>query len=268
MEITPITNINKKKGLSHYLAVFLYKTGGATELLIVVLVWFFIFKDGLISVELTKGEMITYLVTGNIIGFITGYLLERMVVLGIAGDDSGLLIHRPLKFFSKIFVNGFGRNFVPFIMVIIFNLGILYYFKESLVVNYEKMHLLVIFLMVLLAFVTEVLFAYLLRFFVFWFFETSDRYNILIRFKKMISGNYFPLNFLPAVFVNISMIMPFSYAFYVPTQLYLKKISLYDGYFGLVIQLGWVFLLYGLIRFVWIRKLNKQQALDKQEEEI
>lgn len=260
MEIKPIANITEKKGLPHYLAVFLYKTGGAAELLIVVLVWVFIFKDGLISVELTKGEMITYLVTGNIIGFITGYLLERMVVSGIVGDDSNLLIHRPVKFFSKIFINGFGRNFIPFVLVIIFNLGILYYFKESLVVNFEMMYLLVIFTMVFFAFVTEVLFAYLLRMFVFWFFESNDRYNILIRFKKMISGNYFPLNFLPPFFVGLSFVMPFSYAFYVPTQLYLKKMNLSDGCFGLIIQTGWIILLYSLIRYIWLRKFNKQQV--------
>lgn len=260
MDIKPIINITEKKGVMRYLGIFLYKTGGAVELLIVVFVWVLIFRDDLLSVNLTKGEMITYLVTGNLIGLLTGYLLERMVVWGISSDDSRLLIHRPVKFFGKIFKNGFGRNFIPFILVILFNLGILYYFKDNLVVNFDAMYLAVIFIMVLLAFVTEVLFAYLLRFFVFWFFESNDRYNILIRLKKIVSGNYFPINFLPPVYVSLSLVLPFSYAFFVPTQLYLKKMSLIDGYFGLVIQVGWIILFYSLIRFFWIRKLNKQQS--------
>jgi len=111
--------------------------------------------------------------------------------------------------------------------------------------------------MITLAFLTEFLLSVLSRQFVFWTFASTDAATILIRIRKLLAGNYLPLNLISPLFLQISLFLPFSYSFFVPTQLFLKKIDIKYGLIGLLIQATWIVLLFFLIKLV-----NKNKRLN------
>ena len=133
--------------------------------------------------------------------------------------------------------------------------------KFTLVFPFDSVYLLVIFIMLVLAFVTELLLSYLVGLIAFWTDEVDGLYRTIERVEKFFSGGYFPLSILPAGFVNASFLLPFAYSFYVPAQLYLKKIDLATGLKGILVQLAWIVLLYGLVRVVWERGLRKYEGI-------
>jgi ABC-2 type transport system permease protein len=261
-KFAPIDQPVQKKGLFYYARVFIYKTSNILEVLIILLLWLIIFADKSILGGFTRQEIITYIIAGNLIGLISGYFLHRIIASDIYDQNSKLLVYKPIKYFFLILPRGFGKNFLPFIIAVIFHLIVLYFFLDYFVINFNILHLSVIALMVILAFIIEFLLAYLLNLFVFWTFEAKDPYKILVRLKKFLAGAYFPLSLLSPVFVSVSLTLPFAYSFFVPMELYLEKIDLATGLRGMIVQIIWIVVIYAIIQLTWSRQIKKK--LEKQ----
>ncbi len=249
-QIKEIKDISPKKGFFYYLKIFFYKLGVFSELFLIFAVWWFIFHKNFEFKNISREELITYLIVANFIGMISSYFFGKIAVLGISSETSKTLIYSPMLFFKRLMLKTLGINFFPFLAMIFFQSMLFYFFHHYFVVNFDKKYLLTIFLMLFLSFIIELLYMYILRMLVFWFFELKARYNLIVRLKKILAGNYFPIDILPVIFVKISLILPFSYAFFVPYELYLKKISLEKAYYGIVIEIFWIFFFYFLIRVI------------------
>jgi ABC-2 type transport system permease protein len=135
------------------------------------------------------------------------------------------------------------------------------FFFKLMIFNFNLVYLLLILIMLVLAFLTELLLAYLVGLIAFWTDEAEGLYNSVENLKRLFSGGYFPLSLLPAIFLNISFLLPFAYSFYIPTQVYLKKISIDQGVKGLGVQLAWIVVLSLVIRFVWNKGIKKYEAV-------
>ncbi len=135
------------------------------------------------------------------------------------------------------------------------------FFYKILVLNFDPLYLILITAMVILAFIIELLLSYLVGLIAFWTDDVDGIYATIERIKKFFSGGYFPINLLPAAFIKASFLMPFAYSFFVPTQLYLKKIDIATGLRGLFVQIAWIMVLYLLIQIVWKRGLRKYEGV-------
>jgi ABC-2 type transport system permease protein len=118
-----------------------------------------------------------------------------------------------------------------------------------------------IFAMVLLAFITELFISFLVGLIAFWTDEIDGIFDSIIKLRTIFAGAYFPINILPLFFVKLSYALPFAYSFFVPTQLYLNKISLLDGLRGIFIQIAWIVMLYLIIKLVWRCGLKKYESV-------
>jgi len=81
-----------------------------------------------------------------------------------------------------------------------------------------------------------------------------------MRLKKILAGNYFPLNILPMAFVSISMFLPFAYSFFVPAQLYLNKINQAQAIKGIGVQIIWIVIFFIIIKIAWKKKVRDLKA--------
>ena len=249
---------NKERPIIRIKKAFL-KFSSQLETLIILVLWLLAFTQDISWTGLNREELITYLLIGNIIGLMTGYLLYRLINEDLRHEDPELLLYNPLKFLGRIVHKSLIKNFLPFLIAISFQLLLLSYLVGLNILHTEINILIIVLLMVTLAFITELLLAYLLNLFVFWTIESPDLYRIFLRFKKALAGNYFPLTILPVWFTSLSLLFPFAYSFYIPTQLYLKQIPLSQGITGLFIQLVWIALLFAAIKLIWIRKKIKSK---------
>lgn len=102
--------------------------------------------------------------------------------------------------------------------------------------------------------------SYLIGLVAFWTDEVDGLYATHERLRKIFSGGYFPISILPVFFVNLSYALPFAYSFFVPAQLYLKKIDLAAGIRGIFVQITWIIVLYFLSNWVWRRGLKRYEG--------
>lgn len=256
-----IINIYWQRTLTYRSVIIAYRVGEMAEVLILILMWSSIYDKQDVIKGFTLPEMITYVLIGNLFSVITRNFLTNVVAHDIKEGRLSAFLLQPISYFYFILSRELGRLSVAFFMSVSSQVVIILFFLNKFILNSDIIYISVILLMVILAFITEILISYLIGLIAFWADEVDGIYATVDRLRKFFSGGYFPLNFLPPVFVTASFSLPFAYSFFVPAQLYLKKIDISAGIRGLFIQLIWIALLYGIIRILWKRGLKKYEGV-------
>jgi ABC-2 type transport system permease protein len=118
------------------------------------------------------------------------------------------------------------------------------------------------------AFAVSLVLTALLQFFIsytmamlaFWMLEISTFIFILFAFEYIASGHLFPLDLLPPALQHALYFTPFPSMLSTPIGIYMGKISGAGIWRGLLMQLLWLLLAYGLARFAWRRGIRKYAA--------
>ena len=103
--------------------------------------------------------------------------------------------------------------------------------------------------------------SYAMAMLAFWVLEVSTFIFILFAFEYMASGHLFPLDILPPALGQVLLYTPFPYQLYFPISIYMGKTHGAELAQGLLLQIGWVVLAYGLARFAWRRGIRHYSAV-------
>lgn len=250
-----------QRALTYRFTVLAYRIGEIMEVFILILMWSAIYGEQELIKGFTLEEMITYVLAGSFFHVVTRNFLEDIVSRDIKDGTLSIYLVKPMGYLSYILTQEIGRISLATILSAISQATVIVFFASTFLWNSDAAYLIVILIMVLLAFAVELLLAYLIGLIAFWTDEVLGLYSTIGRVKKFFSGGYFPLSLLPTFFVEISFFLPFAYSFFIPAQLYLKKISLSDGLWGLLVQVCWIILLYLVIRIVWNRGIKKYEGV-------
>lgn len=256
-----IVNAFWQRALTYRFTVLAYRIGEMVEILVLILMWTAIYGEEHAIKGFTLKEMITYILIGNLFHTMIRNFLANLVASDIKDGRLSMFLIKPIGYFGYILSREIGRISLTTIMSALSQLLIILFFFNSFIWNFEAAPLLLILIIVILAFINELLLAYLIGLIAFWTDEVDGMYSTIERVKKFFSGGYFPLNLLPQVFINVSSFLPFAYSFYIPSQIYLKKVDLSVGIKGIAVQLLWIFLLFILIKIVWARGLRKYEGV-------
>lgn len=250
-----------QRGLTYRFTVFAYRVGEMAEVVALVLMWTAIYGNEKIIRGFTLPEMITYILIGNLFSGLTRNFLAELMARDIKDGGLSMFLLRPMGYFSYIFFREVGRISLTTVMSLIGQGLVILFFLKSFIFNFDALYLLLIIVMIILAFTFEMLLAYLLGLVAFWTDEVHGLYSTFDRLEKFFAGGYFPLSLLPATFVSISYFLPFGYSFFVPAQLYLKKADLALGVRGILIQIIWIVVLYGIVKIVWKKGLKRYEGV-------
>jgi ABC-2 type transport system permease protein len=124
---------------------------------------------------------------------------------------------------------------------------------------------------VMLAFVTSLLFAFLLGFFLeaamgmigFWFLEVSSLLFVYMLLNFFLSGHMFPLdmlNDLAEPWRTLVWLIPLQYLAYFPAAVFLQKIEGPDLWLGLAIEAGWILFFIVACRVAYARGVRRYSA--------
>jgi len=250
-----------QKSLTYRFTILAYRIGEVGETLALILMWSAIYDSQKMIGEFTLPEMITYILIGNFFHAIVRNFLSMQVAQDIKEGRLSTFLVKPMRYFDYILIQEIGRISFITIMSILSAALIILFFTNTFIQNFDIAYLSVITIMIVLAFINELLIAYLVGLIAFWTDEVDGIYATIDRIKKFFSGGYFPISLLPAIFVQVSFVLPFAYSFFVPAQLYLKKLDLSVGLKGLLVQIVWIIALYGIINVVWKHGLKKYEGV-------
>ncbi len=250
-----------QRALTHRFDMLMYRVGEVSELLMLVLMWTAIFGGQETIKGFTLQEMITYLLVGNFFGALVRNYLSEIVARDIRDGALSMSLVRPVSYFRFVIAREIGRISMATTFSALTTTLVIVFFSSRFLWNTDICFGILILCMLILAFCVELLLSYLVGLLAFWVDEVDGIFSSISRLRNFFSGGYFPLNLLPTLFVQISFCLPFAYSFFVPAQLYLKKMSLIQGMQGLLVQVVWLVLLYVVIQVVWKRGLKKYEGV-------
>lgn len=250
-----------QRNLTYRFTVLTYRVGEIAELFILILMWTAIYSSGTSIIKgFTLNEMITYVLVGNLCAVAVRNFLPSFVSRDINEGRLSIFLVKPIPYIKYVFINELGRAFLATAISFISQIVITLFFFSRIVVNTDSKYIALIILMVLLAFVIELLIGFLIGSIAFWTDEVEGIQTSMDRVRRFFSGGYFPLSLLPTTLATFCIYLPFAYSFFVPAQLYLKKIDLYQGMQGIGVQILWIIVLSILLNFVWKRGLRRYEA--------
>lgn len=250
-----------QRALTYRFTVLAYRIGEIGEMLVLILMWSAIYGGQKIIGGLTLQEMITYILIGNFFNVIIRNFLSSVIARDIKDGRLSMFLIKPMSYFSYILSQEIGRISLSTMMSVLSSVIVIVFFINTFIWSFDVAYFLVIVAMVILAFITELLISYLIGLIAFWTDEVDGIYATIDRIKKFFSGGYFPINLLPLMFLQVSFALPFAYSFFIPAQLYLKKLDLSVGLKGLLVQIVWIFIFYGIIKIVWGRGLKRYEGV-------
>jgi len=238
-----------------------FRTGNLLEVLVQLIIWSAIFRSTNIIKGYTYEMMMTYIIIGWLILFLTStYDLNVGVSRDIHMGNLSKYIVRPLSYIRYITVYSIGRSSFSMLSGLAIQVLILVSYIDKIVWTGHIPSILLIVIMVILGYFIELFLSIIIGLLAFWFTEVNGLYFALGVVRKLLSGAYFPISLLPASYLTLSKMFPFVYTFFVPTQLFIGKISFSEGLLGLAIEIVWVLILYGLIKLIWNRGLHKYEG--------
>lgn len=247
--------------LNFRFTIWAYRVGEMAEVLVLILMWSAIYAGGGGIIKgFSLNEMITYVLVGNFVAAIIRNFLPSGVSRDINEGRLSMYLVKPISYIKYTFINEIGRaGFITLAAIGTQGLMILF-FLDRVVLNTDWRYIVLIALMVFFAFIIEMLLGFLVGTIAFWTEEVEGIQSTIDRIKRFFSGGYFPLSLLPVALATVSTYLPFAYSFFVPAQLYLKKIDLQAGIVGLGIQLIWIILLSIIVSVVWKEGLKRYEA--------
>jgi ABC-2 type transport system permease protein len=241
--------------------VISYRIGEMFEVFFLILLWSAIYSTQDVLKGYNLREMLTYILFGALITVVVRNWMYEVVSKDIKDGTLSQFLVKPISYLRYMLFREIGRISLAFILSVSTQLFMILIFSDRFIFNTSYLYLLEILVMVGLAFITEMFLSYLIGMVAFWTDEVDGIFTTLDRLKRFFAGGYFPINLLPAIYIKISFILPFGYSFFVPAQLYLKKMDLATGLKGILVQIVWIILLYLIIKLVWRRGLKRYEGV-------
>ncbi|MFA6285256.1 MAG: ABC-2 family transporter protein [Parcubacteria group bacterium] len=241
---------------------FTYRIGNIFEILVQIIIWTAIFQKAAIIKGYTYQEMMTYIIIGWLVSFLmANFGFESFISDHIQRGELSNFLSKPIDYVNYLIVLSIGRASFTLAVAFLANILIVLLFRNSFIFSKNIFVWLILLAMILMGYFIKLFLSILIGFISFWTTDNSGIFYSINTLSKFLSGAYFPINILPAAFLNFSLALPFIYTFYLPAQLYLGKISILQGLQGLGLETIWVAILYCAIKVVWKMGLKKYESV-------
>lgn len=250
-----------QRGLTYRFTVLSYRIGEIAEMVILFLMWTALYKNQEIIQGFTLREMLTYIIIGNLFRVMVRNFLPTFMANEIKDGKLSMYLVQPIHYFAYTFSRELGRLSFASLISVVSQTFVVVLFHQYIIFNIDLPRLGVLIVMLCLAFFIELLISFLIGCVTFWTDEIDGLFESVRKLERFFAGEYFPLSFLPTVLAQASVLLPFAYSFFIPTQLYLGKITIAQGVQGIIVQLVWIVILAGVVQIVWKKGLKKYEGV-------
>jgi len=239
-----------------------FRLANLLEISAQLIIWTVVFQSQTIVSGYTYREMISYVLIGWLILFLTGsYGFEDKIARDIHRGTLSNSLLKPVSYLKYISVLSLGRVSLALFSSVIM-CGILFFLFRNIVLAPAGISsVLLMAAMVVCGYFIKLFLSILTGFIAFWTINIGGPYYSISVLIKFLSGAYFPINLLPNLFLNISLAFPFVYTLFFPVQIYLGKLSIADGLKGLGTEIIWLGLLYLGIKIMWKYGIKKYEGV-------
>ena len=251
-----------QRQMTYRINQFTFRIGNVFDILMQIIVWTAIFQ----STSSVKGynyrEIMIYIIIGWLLTFLmTNFGFESIISRHVQKGELSNFLSKPIDYVNYLIFLSIGRSSFSLSVAFLMNMMLLLIFRKNFIFSADIFMWFILVTMVLAGYFVKLFLSILVGFISFWTVDNEGMFYSIKTLERFLGGVYFPLNILPAIFLKISLVLPFVYTFYFPAQLYLGKISVLQGLLGLGTEIAWLAVLYFAMRIVWKLGIRKFESV-------
>lgn len=239
----------------------LWRTRVILNMLITYYLWSSVYLSSSSVFGYGQSQMLTYVL---LLILINGFVLStQSLKIGEEinwGVLSGYLV-RPLNYISYYLVRDLADKSVNLIFSVLEIFILLSVLKPPVIIQTNFYWLFIFTLSLLSACMLYFEISLVLSFLGFWIHDTWPTRFVFFILISFLAGNYFPLDILPTGVFHLLTFSPFTYLIYFPLKIYLGQLSPTAVYSGFIINAIWLWLIYLLLRYMWMKGLKSYSAV-------
>ncbi|MCU0679061.1 MAG: ABC-2 family transporter protein [Planctomycetes bacterium] len=256
-----IINTEFERQMTYRIDFFGFRLANFLEIASQLVIWTVIYNKTEMVSGYTYEEMVTYVVVGWLFWFLTAnYGFADNVARDIQLGRLSNFLLKPVSYIKYMTVLSLGRVSLALFSGVLLQ-AVVIVILHRIIVSPDFINILIIIPMIIVGYFVQLFLAVLTGFIAFWTTEINGIFRFIAVLTRFLSGTLFPISLLPMTMVKINSAFPFVYTFFVPTQLYLGKMSALEGLRGLGLEILWLFALYGIIKIVWRFGLKKYESV-------
>jgi len=220
---------------------------GFIPVLIMIFLWNKIYESGLKIDNFNKNSIITYFFWVYIVSNITeASTIARKISEDIRSGSINNVLIKPINHLRYTFLLYLCEKIVDTIIIVIPSSIFALLARDYISIDPQKI---APFLLVLiLGCILNFLIYYIIGLSSFWSVNNNGIIQLWKNLISIVSGNKFPITFLPMFFQNILIVLPFEYTVYLPISILLgKSLSITI----IIIELFWIIFMYILSKIIW-----------------
>lgn len=208
-------------------------------------------------------QTLTYFVCMLLLQFFIGafnedYQISEEIRNGLINQ----FLLKPINYFGYRFTLFIGARFISGLLVLIPVALTLPLFADHLVFPHELWRFGLGLPAAFFAAIIQFTIAYCFGLLTFWFLEIQSFIILSLAIETMLGGQMFPLDLMPAWFLQFSRCLPYYYQMYFPAAILTGRIgSPVEALQGLAFQAAWVLILFAIARLLWVRGLRRHTAV-------
>lgn len=240
--------------------IFFYRLGDFLNPLTQIIIWNAVFATTAVFAGYDKQTMISYVLTSAVFIALSRNWLTYNTATDIKEGRLNQYLVKPVSYLQYSVWVGIGRTLLAMIFALIAISVLAFIFRHDLYVP-EPAHLAVSILIALLAYFMNLLISIAVGLTAFWLTSIdgfSDAYYLL---RQFLSGGMFPLNIVGPWFLLSMRALPFAYSGYIPSQVFLGKMSIVDGLVSVLVEIAWLVALYFILQILWRVGIKKYEAI-------
>lgn len=233
----------------------LYRLREVLQLLSIYFVWFVVIPPGGEFFGYSRSMMLTYVIVTALVSDIVMATRTTSIASEINEGNLTNFLLRPFNYLKYHFARDIGDKAMNIVFSVI-ELTILFFIlRPPLFFQTNILLLLLLLVAVLTGLILFFFISVLISFIGFWSNEAWGPRFIFYQMLGFFSGGLFPLDILPKPVYEIFSLLPFGYLTFFPAKIYLGQLSSFEIIKGFVFGMVWVFVLYKLTQYVWMRGL-------------
>ncbi|KYH34836.1 hypothetical protein CLTEP_11510 [Clostridium tepidiprofundi DSM 19306] len=220
---------------------------GFIPVLVMIFLWNAIYKSGLKIDDFNKNSIITYFFLVYIVSNITeASNIARKISGDIRSGAINNILIKPINHLKYTFLLYLSDKIIDTIITIIPSIVFAFLARKYITINLHKM---VPFLLALIiGCILNFLIYYIIGLSSFWSINNGGIIQLWNNLIAIVSGNKFPISFLPIFFQKILILLPFEYTVYLPISILLGKTL---SVTTIMIEFCWIIVMYILSKIIW-----------------
>ncbi|WP_197034496.1 ABC transporter permease [Streptobacillus canis] len=229
------------------------------EMIAILCIWFAVFKNSNQNIGgYSIDEMMMYLILSFSLLMIIRQGVSNTVSKDVSSGDIAIYFIKPISYINKLIFESIGDmlfNFTYLIPALLFSI---IYFN---VIDFSLKRTIFFLISIALGSIIYFLLDFMVGLFAFFVNYIWGLLLIKDAIFRFVSGELFPLSFLPKSIETIFSYLPFNYLTYKPILIIFNKVSEKEMLNIIVLQIIWIIILSLIAKYIWSRA-NKRLSIN------